>query len=156
MNPFRKILVFVIAVVYLFLSTGITLLKTHCLCSGSTRISLYVDSESCEEIVSDHGCCEQEKHCDDSAAGEQNHSCGCDEPIVTYLKLTSHLADGSNLEYPNNKPLFLVHYKEASILKPVVFSIGSTGYPEYSPPENTPYGRYLITLLHQLKIALAA
>ena len=156
MESLKKILLFFIAGLYLFLSTGVILLQTHCLCSDSTRISLYADSESCEEMVSDHGCCECENSCNDPNTSPKHDSCGCDKPIVTYLKLTNHLADGSNLEYSINKPLFLVHYKEASSLKPVVFSLGSTGYPDYSPPENTHYGRYLITLLHQRKIALAA
>ena len=156
MNPIKKILLFVIAVVYLFLSTGVTLLQTHCLCSDSTRISLYAASESCNEIISDDGYCDEENKCQDIPTGHKDHSCGCDEPIVTYLKLTNHPDEGSNLEYSIGQQLTLVHFREALTLQLSVFSTGSTIYPDYYPPEDPLFGRFLIAFLNQRKIALTA
>lgn len=156
MKSWNKILLFVTAIVYLFLSTGVTLLQTHCLCSDSTRISLYAASESCDTENSDHGCCEEEKNHQESPVNQKHPFCGCDEPIVTYLKLTNHLDKGSNFEYPIGKQLSLVQCSESKLLQIINSTSLPIVYPEYSPPENPLYGRFLISFLHQRKIALTA
>jgi hypothetical protein len=152
----KKILLFFIAGLYLFLSTGVTLLQTHCLCSDSTRISLYADSESCMEAVAGQDCCEQDSQCSDNQTDHEHPFCGCEEPIVTYLKLSNHLGDGSALEYPTGKLICLDHLPKEKLLQKIVFLPEPIKYSEYSPPENERYGRVLITFLSQRKIALAA
>ena len=155
-DKLKNILVFVIAVVYLFLSTGVALLETHCLCSNSKSISLNSASEPCYESISDHTCCGEEDQHTDGYPSEKSHDCGCEEPVVTYLKLTSHLVDGSLGQYPNGKNLSLMNKVETALLKTLEASSKTVTYPEYLPPENTLYGRYLITFLNQRKIALLA
>lgn len=156
MESLKKILVFLIAGFYLFLSTGVTLLQTHCLCSDSTSISLYAASESCTERISDHDSCEENSNCADSSTASGHDDCGCDAPVVTYLKLTNHLGDGSNLEYPLEKHLSLIPCSEIEFLRINVLPSLPIVYPDYSPPENPLYGRYLISFLNQRKIALTA
>ncbi|HET6559361.1 MAG TPA: hypothetical protein VFG54_18700 [Prolixibacteraceae bacterium] len=156
MDKLKSILVFLIAVIYLFLSTGVALLETHCLCSDSKSISLNSNSDPCYESISDHSCCGEENQHTDGVPPEKSHDCGCEEPVVTYLKLTSHLVDGNHGQYPNGKNLNLVSGVETALLKMVDTSSETVAYPDYLPPDNTLYGRYLITFLNQRKIALLA
>ena len=157
MNSFKHILLFVFTVFYLFLSTVITLFETHCVCSGSNSVSLFVASETCNEIIPDHDCCRevQKNTCENCQIAHLHHSCGCNEPIVTYLKLTNHLGEGSALEYPIVQKLCVVYSPETASFR-VIISPESSVYPDYSPPENLLYGRFLITFLNQRKIALTA
>ena len=156
MESLKKILLIFIAGLYLFLSTGVTLLQTHCLCSDSTRISIYADSDSCMETVTGQDCCEHESPMNDNQADHKHPFCGCDEPIVTYLKLANHLGDGSALEYPTGKLMCLDHFPQEKLLQKIIFLPEPIKYSDYSPPENPRYGRDLITFLSQRKIALAA
>ena len=101
--------------------SGVTLLETHCVCSDSTSISLYTTSESCNEIIPDHSCCESENTCNEYfVSHNKHHSCGCNEPIVTYLKLTNHVGEGSYLEYPKSQQLYLVHFPEAESFRIII------------------------------------
>jgi hypothetical protein len=150
----KKISLFLLTVFYLFLSTGVTLLKTHCLCSDSTRISLYTETKSCNDAIPEHTCCEEVNSCESCNAGHDHHTCGCDSPVVTYLKLTDHFGEDSELEYPLAKQLTLMYFSEVKSLKTIAFSSEPTIYPDNSPPENPLYGRNLINFLHQRKIAL--
>lgn len=153
-DKLKRILVFLIAVIYLFLSTGVALLETHCLCSDSKSISLNSASEPCYESISGHSCCGDENQHINVNSAQKNHDCGCEKPVVTYLKLTSHLVDGSYGPYSNGKSLSLVCKVETALLKMMETSSETIAYPEYLPPENTLYGRNLITFLNQRKIAL--
>ena len=155
MQYYKRILTFIFTVFYLFLSTGVTLLETHCVCSDSTSISLYTTSESCNEIISDHTCCDGENTCTEYFVGNETHSCGCNEPIVTYLKLTNHFGEDSVLEYPIVQKLCVVYSPETVSFR-VIISPESSVYPDYLPPENPLFGRFLITFLSQRKIALTA
>ena len=150
----KRILVFLIAVIYLFLSTGVALLETHCVCSDSKSISLNSPSEPCYESIADHNCCGEEDQHLNLYSPEENHNCGCEEPVVTYLKLTNHLGDSSHLQHQNGKSLSLMIKAETALLKMMDLSSETVTFPDYLPPENTFYGRYLITFLNQRKIAL--
>lgn len=154
MDSIKKISLLLLTVFYLFLSTGVTLLKTHCVCSDSTRISLYTEAESCNEALREHTCCADVVTCESCDPSHEHHTCGCDSPIVTYLKLTDHFGEDSELQYPLAKQLVLICFPEVESLQTVAFSPEPTVYPENSPPENPLYGRNLINFLHQRKIAL--
>jgi hypothetical protein len=150
----KKILFFLLAVYYLFLSTGVTLLETHCLCSNSTNVSLFVESDSCHDIVSSHSCCSNEKESAVSEPIDQfKHSCGCDSPIVTYLKLTDHFGEDSNFEYTFVKQLYFDQSFELLSFSPKVLSEKTNTYQNYLSPENHLSGRELINFIHQRKIA---
>lgn len=156
MNACKHFLVIILTVFYLFLTTGVTLLSTHCLCSDSMNISLYTESESCFDAIPGHICCEDTNSCNDCDLNYEHHSCCCGEPIITYLKLTNHLNEDSNLEYPMGKQLYLSHFPKTTSFQLIVASSEVLVYPEYSPPESLLYGRFLITFLNQRKIALTA
>jgi len=153
-DSLKKILIFLLAVFYLFLSTGVTLLETHCLCSNSTNVSLFVESDTCHDVVSNHSCCSNEKEDASSEPAEHfKHSCGCDSPIVTYLKLTDHFSEDSKFEYTFVKQLcFDQSYEELSFI-PIVLSEKTPTYQNYSSPENHFFGRFLINFINQRKIA---
>ncbi|MBC8004945.1 MAG: hypothetical protein H7X84_05690 [Verrucomicrobia bacterium] len=155
-DKLKSILVFVIAVIYLFLSTGVALLETHCLCSDSKSITLNSASEPCYESIFDHNCCGEEDQLKDVYQPENSHDCGCEEPQVTYLKLTSHLGDSSTLQQSNGKYLNFVSRIETALLKRMDSSTETVAYPDYLTPEDPLYGRFLITFLNQRKIALLA
>lgn len=156
MNYFRQILVLLLAVFYLFLSTGVMLFQTHCECSDSTSISLYAEPEVCvDDVAADASCCshpESSKKNDDSPC----NSCGCDTLTATYLKLTDHSGADSGLEYPFAKQLFLVYFSEAIPSRIIDTSNSPEVFPDYSPPQNYPSGRFLINFISQRKIALLA
>lgn len=157
MNSLRQILFILLAVVYLFLSTGVVLFKTHCVCTGNNSVSLFAASESCNDIISDHNCCGDEKTtCENCQKDHQPHSCGCDEPIVTFLKLTDHFNEGSDLEYPFSKQLTLICFFDTESIQVVDTSISIEVFPYYSPPQKVLFGRFLINFLNQRKIALFA
>lgn len=157
MNSFKHLLVFIFSVFYLFLSTGVTLFRTHCECSGSNSVSLFVASETCNEIIPDHDCCSEEQITHENCQIDHlHHDCGCTEPIITYLKLTNHFGEDSNLEYPIAKQFSLVHFAQAELIQIIDTSANPQVFPNYSPPENLLYGRFLITFLNQRKIALFA
>lgn len=155
MELLKKILLFFIAALYLFLSTGVTLLQTYCQCSDSTRISLYADPEPCLEIVSGQDCCEHVSPCDAPQTDHQ-HPYSCDKTSVTYLKLINHQGDGSTLEYPSGKLIYLDPLPNEKLLQKIDLLPEPIKYSDYSPPENPRYGRFLIAFLNQRKIALAA
>jgi hypothetical protein len=132
------------------------LLQTHCACSGDMSISLYPEVETYNEFIPDHDCCGHEITDENFNIGHALHSCGCGEPLFTYLKLTNHPGEDSELEYSRSEQLNLAYFPEVSSLQLIAFLPESSVYPEYSPPANPLYGRFLITFLNQRKIALLA
>jgi len=150
----KKILFFLLAVYYLFLSTGVTLLETHCLCSNSTNVSLFVESDTCNDAVSSHSCCSNEEESSVSEPIDQfQHSCGCDSPIVTYLKLTDHFGEDSSFEYTFVKQLCFDQSFDLLTLSHIVLSKEIRSYQNYSSPGNHLYGRDLLNFINQRKIA---
>lgn len=156
MNSFRKILIFGLTVFYLFLSTGVMLFQTHCLCSDTSRISLYTAADSCTETMPEQNCCGENDACGSIYLNKESHSCGCEDPQATFLKLTIHVGGDSHPEYPFVKQLLLANVPETASGLDVVSSDKPATFPYYSPPENQYYGRYLINFLNQRKIALFA
>lgn len=156
MNSFSKILIFALSGFYLFLSTGVMLFQTHCLCSDTSRISLYAAADSCTEIFPDQNCCGENDACGRIYLSEESHSCGCEDPQATYLKLAIHVGEDSHLEYPFVKQFLLANVPEIESGLDVVSSEEPVTHPYYSPPENQYFGRYLINFLNQRKIALPA
>jgi len=151
----KKIGYILIALVYLFLSTGIALVKSNCLCSDNTIISFYDISDSEAEILSGENFCEETHPNDEKKNVSDYSSCGCATPTVTYLKLSNHPGSETKLEYPVGKILFIVYSSAEILLNIENLSSDIQKYPIYSPPEK-PYGRILISLLNQRKIALTA
>ena len=156
-NYFRQILVFLLAVFYLFLSTGVVLFQTHCACSDSTSISMYTEPEVCiDNVVAVGSCCSQTESGDNTDDIQTCKSCNCDTPTITYLKLTDHSGADSGLEYPFAQQLFLVNFPEAVLCQIIDTSNSPKVFPDYSPPQNYPHGRFLLNFINQRKIDLLA
>lgn len=155
-DSMKKIVIVFLAVVYLFLSTGVTLYQTLCDCVGGVSVSLFVESETCDEILPDHHCAADENACAQCDVGHVHGSCGCDSPRVNYLKLTDHFGVNSNLVPPLSEPYFLIGSCEPGILNLQPFQAKSPVFLDYSPPENPFFGRNLINFINQRKIALTA
>lgn len=151
MKSFRKIVLTVFAVFYLFLTTGITLFKTQCSCTGNSSVSLFAAEKVCDMPEESDSCC---------GGGESSTAshddCGCNTPTVNYLKLTDHFGEASGLKYPMPKLLLVIHPVETETFKLFVPESGPIFLPDYSPPENNFFGRYLVNFLNQRKIALFA
>lgn len=151
MKSFRQIVLTVFAVFYLFLTTGITLFKTQCSCTGNSSVSLFAAEKVCDMPEESDSCCGGGE-----SSADSHDDCGCNTPTVNYLKLTDHFGEASGLKYPMPKLLLVIHPVEAETFKLVVPESGPIFLPDYSPPENTFFGRYLVNFLNQRKIALFA
>lgn len=150
MNNFRSIGIFVFAVLYLMLTTGITLFTTHCACTGNSQVSVFEAVELCNMPDQTDSCCGGE------SKNIPEHACGCNTPTVNLLKLTDHLGQ---MNGPKNlvAPAIIQSVLAASeILKPVLPEVNPVFLREYSPPERDLVGRFLINFLNQRKIALLA
>ncbi|MDO8928146.1 MAG: hypothetical protein Q7W54_04070 [Bacteroidota bacterium] len=155
MKTINKILVLVFSVLYLFLSTGVMLFQTHCECLGSASVSLFVAADSCSDTITEDDCCSTESNCINSQTEEKLHSCGCESPVVSYLKLTEHFDEGSNFEYPLAKIISLLNIAVNETVEEILPEKSPFHFAYYSPPENKKAGRNLINFLNQRKIALS-
>lgn len=155
-KTFRKILVIGFAVIYFFLSTGIMLFQTHCECLGRTNVSLFVAADTCDEVNAEHDCCSVESKCEHCQSENIHHSCGCDSPVVSYLKLAEHLGEDSNFEYPLAKMLSLLNISIIETVEELLPEKSPAHFTYYSPPENKKAGRILINFLNQRKVAFFA
>jgi len=149
----NKILVLVFSVLYLFLSTGVMLFQTHCECLGSTSVSLFVAADSCSDAITENDCCSTESNCNDSQLEQINHSCGCESPVVSYLKLTEHFDEGSNFEYPLAKIISLLNVAVIETVEEILPERSVAHFTYYTPPNNKKVGRDLIHFIHQSKTA---
>lgn len=138
---------------YLFLSTGVMLFQTHCECLGSTSVSLFVAADSCIDVITDDDCCSTESNCNDSQLGTINHSCGCESPVLSYLKLAEHFDEGSSIEYPLAKIIGLLNVAVIETVEEILPEKSLFHFTYYTPPNNKKVGRDLINFIHQSKIA---
>jgi len=155
-KTFRKILVIGFGVVYFILSTGFMLFQTHCECLGQTNISLFVAADTCDEVKAEHDCCSVESKCEHCQSENKLHSCGCDSPVVSYLKLAKHLGEDSNFEYLHAKMFSLLNISIIETFEELLPEKSLVHRTYYSPPENKKAGRILINFLNQRKIAFFA
>ena len=141
------------SVLYFFLSTGVMLFQTNCECLGQTNVSLFVASEMCDETISEHNCCSSESENKHGQPDKTDHSCGCDSPIISYLKLTNHLDKDSNFEYPMARIIGLLNIAVSETVEQLLPEKSVVHFTYYAPPENKKVGRDLINFIHQSKIA---
>jgi len=155
-NALKKIGIVSLAVVYLFLSTGVTLYKTFCECVGHESISLFQESETCNELIPDHNCSATHEHCDQCSTGDTHHSCdcGCGSPTISFLKLTDHFGEDSDIQFTLSAQQNLFLSAEIQIINQTPRIELPVVYNDYSPPCHQLSGRDLINYLNQRKIAL--
>lgn len=154
MNSFKQLVVLIVAVLYLFLSTGVVLFRTHCECSGRTSVSLYAGSQSTCGVSTEDSCCSDHTTSETGTPDSEPGCCSCDSPVVSYLKLTDHSGEDYRLEYPQGKPVFLIPVSVYEPISDFSYSENTKVFSLYSPPPNTQYGRFLLNCINQRKLAL--
>jgi len=156
MNSIKKILILTFTAFYLFLAVGVLVFEIFCKCSGELSISLFVESATCEgNGIQNDDCCSSENDCKNCDTAQSQHSCGCDSPTISYLKLTDHFFDTAGSIIPLINPISLL-YGEIITLDNIIpkHPILQTAFLDYSPPDNPLVGRNLINFIEQRKIAL--
>ena len=115
---------------------------------------MYSSQSPCEQESEGEGCCAEHTACC-SIPEDQDSSCGCNVPEITFLKLTDHFAKEANPTLSTINFVCLIEgfanetIEENHLQK-------STGHIWHSPPETKISGRFLLNLIHQRKIALFA
>ncbi len=83
--------------IFIVSSTGIFIYKTHCLCTGTEQVGIYLKPETCEEnyhVHHTHDASGTETSTNENLCHEcshQNHDCGCASPEVRFFKLSNDL-----------------------------------------------------------------
>lgn len=156
MRTLRKIVVVGLSVLFFFLSTGVMLYQTHCECLGSSKVSLFSAHELSEHTTTEYDCCSAESKSANYQLGIIQQSCGCDLPVLIYLKLTSHLGEDSILEYPLAKIISLQNVAVIETVEHLLPEKLFVHFTNYAPPDTKKVGRTLVNFLKQYKIALFA
>lgn len=158
MNRIWKILTLTFTAFYLFLAVGVIVFETFCKCSGELSVSLFVETATCEENgIHNDDCCSSENDCKSCETANSQHSCGCESPTISYLKLTDHFCDTAGSIVPLINPISLL-YGETITPDTIIPEHPKlqTAFYDYSPPDNPLVGRNLINFIEQRKIALFA
>lgn len=99
MKAFKIILAIIVGSIFLFTSSGLLIFKTHCSCTNSERVSFYVTPETCatdfhqnHTDLFTHAVDNGETH-ECEACKSHNHDCGCDSPVVKFIKLKNQIID---------------------------------------------------------------
>lgn len=85
--------------IFIVSSTGILIYKTHCSCTGTEQVGVYVMPKTCEneshlhhthnqqgqELETNENCCHD--------CSSQATDCGCTSPKVEYIKLMNRLSE---------------------------------------------------------------
>jgi len=132
------------------------LYQTHCECFGISEVSLFASSKLSDQINTENSCCSTESK---NANHKQNiiqESCGCDLPVLIYLKLSSHLNEDSILEYPLAKIISLQNVDVIETVEQLLPGKLFIHFTNYAPPDTKKVGRTLVNFLNQYKIALFA
>ena len=148
--------------IFIVSSTGILIYKTHCVCTDTALVSIYVLPETCESDIHLHHIhfmSGEEKETDKSCCHDcspQTHDCGCNMPEVSFLKLFNQFSK-DEIEFVNAqfvkiiKPhlTVLINLKEPTFIKVTVNSYIDP------PPKFTSSINFLIQV-NQLKIPLSS
>jgi len=155
-RTFRKIVGILLSVLFFFLSTGVTLYQTHCECLGISKVSLFAAYELSEHATTEADCCYTEPILASNQTDQIQQSCGCDLPVLIYLKLSSHLGEDSNREYSLAKLIILQNAAVIETVEQLLPEKQFARYTNYTPPDTKKVGRTLVNFLNQYKIALFA
>lgn len=152
----RKIVVIGLSVLFLFLSTGVMLYQTHCECLGSSKVSLFAAHELSNHTTAEDNCCSTESKPANYHLDIIQQACGCDLPVLIYLKLSGHLGEDSTLEYSLAKIINLQNVAVTETVEQLLPEKSFLHFTYYTPPDTKKVGRTLVNFLKQYKIALFA
>jgi len=157
------------SIIFLLSSTGVIIFKTHCLCSDTHNVSLYIAPETCESTFHNN-----HKHHNDcatscsSANNEHNdyeyhncedctkhiHDCGCAEPEAKYFKLKNQFDE--EVRYTLSGPVVLaVFEKDLAFLDLEVFDSEEQETNHLEPPPKISSSLEFLIHIQQLKIPAA-
>ena len=144
--------------IFIVSSTGIFIYKTHCLCTGTKQVGIYLKPESCEEdfhVHHNHDATGTEKPTDENNCHDcshQNQNCGCTSPEVRFFKLSNNFTK-DEISYeraPSVKVTdiiltTIVYFTEQSLI-----TENKNNY--FELPPNIKSSKFLLIRLNQLKI----
>jgi hypothetical protein len=98
-NVFKNIAVLFLGIIFLISATGVLVYYSHCSCTGNKQVSVYVSPETCEDNFHVHHAhneggeeiCTTEDDCHECSTHTED--CGCNNPVVKYLKLESQVVN---------------------------------------------------------------
>lgn len=132
------------------------LYQTHCECLGSSKVSLFAAHDLSDHATTEYDCCSTESKSANYQPDILKQSCGCDLPVLIYLKLSSHLAGNSILEYTLAKIISLQNVAVIETVEQLLPEQLFVHFTYYAPPDTKKVGRTLVNFLNQYKIALFA
>lgn len=145
--------------IFIVSSTGILVYRTHCACTGTEQIGLYVKPETCEIEIHSH---EVEDFAMETAVNcchdctPQSHDCGCSSPEVHFFKLINDFTQkGISFERtPDSKINDIILIALVHFVVDKDFTENKIGYSE-GPPIIKSSKNFLIEV-NQLKIPHSA
>lgn len=157
MKIFKNIIVLAFAIVYLLVSTGMNIVHTLCDCSETICCSEPAEEENVVVQVNAGSCCcsESGNETTSNSSGEKQ-TCDCSNPVITFVKLGDQHGEQITHVAGQNIFVFALYYLDIEKISPDDSGEESISLSNYSPPENTYSGRFLINYLNQRKIPAIA
>lgn len=162
MKKVNQILSVFLAMIFIVSNTGIFIYKTHCLCTGTKQVGIYIKPESCDEnfhVHHNHDVFGNEKTTNENNCHEcstQNHDCGCASPEIRFFKLSNNITqhEVSFERAPSVKITDLILSTVIFFTKPSL--VAETHIKYFQPPPNIKSSKFLLIRLNQLKIPISA
>lgn len=154
----KYIPVYFFMMIFLLSSTGVVVFHTHCNCTGTDQVSLYVSPETCEDNFHRHHTHNAEgneiptgKH-ECHECSNHLHNCGCDSPQVKFFKLKNQLID-EEVKYVLFQPVEISVFinETVKIVPDVITSYNEVSFYIDPPPKFCSSLDFLIPI-QQLKI----
>jgi hypothetical protein len=159
----NQILSVFLAMIFIVSSTGILIYKTHCLCTGTEQVGIYVMPETCEDdfhIHHTHDAIGNENQTTENCCHECspiNHDCGCDSPEIRFFKLTNDITQDNTASFervPNLTIKDVVFVAAICFTEPAVFIVVEKPFTEHPPKIKS--SRNFLIQVGQLKIPYSA
>ena len=146
-------------------TTGIVIFKSHCLCSNSQNVSLYVKPETCEDDFhkkhateeSNSGCCDVHHHHHETAehqcsdCSDHMDGCGCAYINVNVVKLKDQFNE--EIRFSISTPVVLTIFENDLSYLLNSFSDSEEQEEHYiDPPPKIASSLDFLIQIHQLKI----
>ncbi len=162
MKTVNQILSVVMAMIFIVSSTGIFIYKTHCSCTGTEQVGIYLKPESCDEnfhVHHTHDALGTEKLASENDCHEcshHNHDCGCASPEVSFFKLSNDFTqDEVSFERaPSVKVTDIILTAIQYFTEPSLIAETLKIYFELPPKIKS--AKFLLIKINQLKIPFSA
>ncbi|MEL7587945.1 MAG: hypothetical protein AAGU19_14650 [Prolixibacteraceae bacterium] len=123
---------------------------------GSSKVSLFAAPEMSDHTTTEADCCSTVSKPANYQLDTIQQACGCDLPVLIYLKLSGHLGEDSTPEYSLAKITNLQNVAVIETVEQLLPEKSFAHFTYYAPPDTKKVGRTLVNFLKQYKIALFA